>query len=109
MPCRQQKSAKKGSERYLTFGLNQIFVTLRWDDGRSPGHEKLCRWLLNSVSTKKVGCSEYSIRFAYLSTKMKKKRNKRKKSKSVKYLRYIDGYFFSTNDFSLLESCQQLF
>ena len=41
MPSRQQKSTKKGSERYLMFGPNQILVTLRWDDGRSPGHENV--------------------------------------------------------------------
>ena len=39
MPSRQQKSAKKGSERYLMFGPNHILLILRWDDGRSPGQE----------------------------------------------------------------------
>ena len=39
MPLRQQKSAKNGSERYLMFGTNPILVTLRWNDGRSPGHD----------------------------------------------------------------------
>ena len=34
MTSRQQKSAKKGSERYLMFGPNHILVTLRWVDGR---------------------------------------------------------------------------
>ena len=47
MPSWQQKSAKKGSERYLMFGSNNILVTLRWDDGSSPGHENACRWFLN--------------------------------------------------------------
>ena len=47
MPSRQQKSAKKGSERYLMFGPNHILVTLRWDDGLSPGHENVCWWFLN--------------------------------------------------------------
>ena len=32
MPCRQQKSAKKASERYLMFGLNLTLVALKWDD-----------------------------------------------------------------------------
>ena len=45
MPSRQQKSAKKDLERYLMFGPNHILVTLRWDDGRFPGHENVCRWL----------------------------------------------------------------
>ena len=35
MPSRQQKSAKKGSKRYLMSGPNHILVILRWDDGRS--------------------------------------------------------------------------
>ena len=43
MPSRQQKSAKKGSERYLMLGPNHILVTLWWDDGRSPGHENIFR------------------------------------------------------------------
>ena len=47
MPSRQQKLAKKGSERYLMFGPNHILVTLMWDDGRYPGHENVCRWFLN--------------------------------------------------------------
>ena len=47
MPSRQQKSERKGFERYLMFGKNQILVTLRWDDGRSPGHKNACRWFLN--------------------------------------------------------------
>ena len=47
MPSRQQKSAKKGSERYLIFGQNHILVTLRWNGGRSPGHENVCWWFLN--------------------------------------------------------------
>ena len=47
MPFRQQKSAKKGSERYLMFAPNHILVTMRWDGERSPGHENVCRWFLN--------------------------------------------------------------
>ena len=47
MPSRQQKSANNGSEKYLMFGPNHISVTLRWDDGRSPGHENVCWWYLN--------------------------------------------------------------
>ena len=43
MPSRLRKSAEKGSERYLMFGPNHILVTLRWEDGRSPGHENACR------------------------------------------------------------------
>ena len=26
------------------FGPNHILVTLRWDDGRSPSHDNVCRW-----------------------------------------------------------------
>ena len=47
MPSRQQKSAKKGSERYLMTGPNHILVTLRWDDRRYPGHEHVRRWFLS--------------------------------------------------------------
>ena len=47
MPFRLQKTARKGSERYLIFRTNHIVVTLSWDDGRSPGHEYVCRWFLN--------------------------------------------------------------
>ena len=39
MPYRQQQSAKNGSKRYLMFGPNHILVTLRWNDGHSPGYE----------------------------------------------------------------------
>ena len=39
----QQKSTKSGPERYLIFGPNHILVTLRWDDGRSAGHENVSR------------------------------------------------------------------
>ena len=42
MPSLQQKSAKKGSKRYLMFGPNHILITLRWDNGRSPGHKNFC-------------------------------------------------------------------
>ena len=48
MPFRQQKSAKKCTERYLMFGLpNHTLVTLMWDEESSPGHETLCWWFLN--------------------------------------------------------------
>ena len=47
MPSQQQKSANQGSERYVKVGPNHILVTLRWGDGRSPGHENVCRWFLN--------------------------------------------------------------
>ena len=47
MSSRQQKSAKEGSERYFLFGPNHILVILMWDDGRSRGHENVCRWFLN--------------------------------------------------------------
>ena len=46
MPSQQPKSAKKGSESYLMFGPNHILLSMRWNDGRSPGHEKVCRWFL---------------------------------------------------------------
>ena len=43
----------------------------------------------------------------YLSNKVEKKGNKmKKKTKSVTSLRFMDDFFFPTNDFSLLESCQ---
>ena len=41
MPFRQQKSAKKGSQRYGMFGPNHILVTFMWDEERSPGHENV--------------------------------------------------------------------
>ena len=47
MPSRQQKSAKKRSERYLRFGPSLILVISRWDARRSPDHENVCRWFLN--------------------------------------------------------------
>ena len=47
MPSRQQKSAKKGSERYLMFGPNYILVTFMLDGGRSPSDENVCWWFLN--------------------------------------------------------------
>ena len=47
MPSRQQESAKNGSERYLMFGPNYILETLKWDDGRSPGHKNVFCFLLN--------------------------------------------------------------
>ena len=43
MLSRQHKFGKNGPERYLIFGPNHISVTLRWDDGRSAGHENVCR------------------------------------------------------------------
>ena len=46
MPFRHQKSAKKGSEKYLIFGSNHILETLRWDDGRCPARENACRWFI---------------------------------------------------------------
>ena len=49
MPSRQQKSAKKGSERYLMSGPNPISVTLRWRDGHSSGHENVCQWLIQII------------------------------------------------------------
>ena len=47
MPSLQQKSEKKGSEKYVVFGPNHILLNFRWDDGRSPGHENVCWWFLN--------------------------------------------------------------
>ena len=47
MPSRQQKSSKNGSEKYLMFGPNHILIALIWDEGRSPGHQIVCRWLSN--------------------------------------------------------------
>ena len=38
--------------------------------------------------------------------KKQERQNVKKKSKSVKSLRHTDEFFFPTNDFSLLESCQ---
>ena len=43
MPSRQQKSPKNGLEGYLVFERFHILVTLRWDDGRSPGDKNVCR------------------------------------------------------------------
>ena len=48
MLSRQQKSAKNGPERYSIFEPNYIIVTWRWDDGRSAGHESICRWFFFS-------------------------------------------------------------
>ena len=47
MPSRQQKSAKKSSERYLMFGSNHILITLKWNHGHCPTRENVCRWFLN--------------------------------------------------------------
>ena len=54
MPSRQQKPAKKDCKRYLMFGLNHILVTLRWDNGRFPGHENVSWWLLSPGGRKTV-------------------------------------------------------
>ena len=51
MPSQQQKSANQGSERNVKFGANHILVTLRWGDGRSPGHENVGRWFLIDAIT----------------------------------------------------------
>ena len=48
MPSLPQKSPKKGSERYLMLGPSHILVNLRWDDGRSSGHENICQWFLDT-------------------------------------------------------------
>ena len=47
MSSRQQKSARTGSERHLMLGPKHMLITLKWDRGRSPGHENICRWFLN--------------------------------------------------------------
>ena len=41
------KIRKEGFRKYVMFGPNHILVTLRWDEGRSPGQENVCRWFLN--------------------------------------------------------------
>ena len=38
-PSAAVKIRKESSKKYLMFGPNRILVTLRWDDGRYPGHE----------------------------------------------------------------------
>ena len=37
------KNRQRSSKRFLILGPNYILVTLRWDDGRSSGHENDCR------------------------------------------------------------------
>ena len=67
IPSRQQKSAKKGSKRYLMFGPNHILLILRWDDGRSPGHKNVCRWFLNRISCVFLGkYSKWKFKFSKL-------------------------------------------
>ena len=34
---------KKGLELYLMIGPNSVLGTFRWDDGRSTGHDNMCR------------------------------------------------------------------
>ena len=67
MPSRQQNSAEKGFERYLMFGPNHILVTLRWDVGRSLGHENVCRRFLNPSKLRNrvfLGkCSKWNLNF----------------------------------------------
>ena len=54
MPFRQQKSAKKGSQRYGMFGRNHILVTFMWDEERSPGHE--------NVGVSQIDANNYWVR-----------------------------------------------
>ena len=81
MPSRQQKSEKKGSERYLMFGPNHIFVISRWDDGRFPCRENLCRWIIHrykylvgpsELRNRKIlgKCSKWYLNFQNWSNKM---------------------------------------
>ena len=61
MPSWQQKSAKKGSKRYLMFGPNHILVTLRLDDHENAPWSRKCLLMVlkyiqiitGSVKTKK--------------------------------------------------------
>ena len=41
------KIPKKGFKRYLMFGPKHVSVTVRWDDGRSPGDENVSQCFLN--------------------------------------------------------------
>ena len=61
MSSRKQKSTKNGSVRYLMFGANHILVTLRWDQGRSPGHENACWWFLNGHTNNHWDCQNLEI------------------------------------------------
>ena len=73
MPSRQQKSAKKDSERYLMFGTNHFLVTLRWDEGRFPGHRNVCRQIINgSVKTKKSCASRNVFEIGFKFSKLVK-------------------------------------
>ena len=54
MPFRQQKSTKKGSQRYGMFGPNHILVTFMWDEERSPGHE--------NVGVSQIDANNYWVR-----------------------------------------------
>ena len=98
MPCRQQKSAKKGSETYLMFGPNHILVTLRSDDGRSPvtkmfKMEFKFSKLVKSIVFRRlrdnqtVRCSQYNMRFA-LRTRYQGfvKKNEKKSMKKMKII-----------------------
>ena len=74
MPSRQQKSAKKSSERHLMFGSNHILITLKWNHGHCPTRENVCRWFLNRCKqllrptklTNRVflgTCSKWNLKF----------------------------------------------
>ena len=96
VPVRQQKSAKKSSKRYLMFGSNHILVTLRWDDGRSPGHGKVCWWFLKRYK-KLLGPWNLGNR-VFLG-----KCWKWNLSKSLKFLRYMDNFFSRLMSFHYLQ------
>ena len=68
MPSRQQKSAKKGSEKYLMLGPSHIFVTLRWDEESFPGHE--------NFKTKESCVSPKMFEFKFKFSKWNKKWSK---------------------------------
>ena len=117
----QQKSSRKGSKRYLTFGPHHILITLRCDDGRSSGHKNVCRCFLNRckyfVGPSKLRnrvflekCSKWNLNFQNWSKALclgvsEPTKRLAARSKPVKFLKYMMN-FFPTNDFSLLESCQ---
>ena len=67
MPFWQQKSGKKGSERCLMFGPNNVLIALKWDDGGSSGHENVCQWFLNRYKTKKscVSLKMFEMKFKF--------------------------------------------
>ena len=76
---------------------------------------KCSKWNLNFKTCLKALCLGVSERTKWLAAQgtiyaLRKRKWKRKsvkkKSKSLKSLKYMDEYFFPTNDFSLLESCQ---